>query len=549
MFNKLKKKSKKTHTISEQVTLNILQRYSAVTVLGMLAEIADNPGEKLDWNKLVNKTSTGISNAREYQMLWRHLAYGDALLDNVEDGAQPLDDDSDLECELEALPNVSAEATSEAAACVKVLASSLRNKAIAQSNLIVEAPLTINVPRAPSDPETSYSSGLMQSKHITIPVYVQKQNGPTTTFTEVPLDRKGPSSCIFPAQRKRKPFSIEEDEALKAVVRKYGEGNWTHIVKENLMEGRTASQLSQRWAILKKKDANLEIPGHDHQHPSEVQQAARHAMSLAINGPKSSKETCINSPVSKNLNNLVSNSNTPAKASLTSISSSQGENQRDKGLLVSTQVVAQKPLVRSHTVPASTVRATSVVAGPRIANTPAKGSLTSINSSLGQNQIDKGQSVSTQVVAKKPLEKSNNVPEVTVRATAVAAGARIATPSDAALLLRAVQSKNAVHIKSSLSRGLAPAPVLNKVALNPDALRPGSVKLVSSTVKPNPSINPTERVRENKPVIPNLKAESRNQVGIVVGSFSSPNLGKAEDDHQAMDIDNKNEKGQSASRK
>jgi len=45
---------------------------------------------KIDWNVLVKNTTTGISNAREYQMLWRHLAYDNPLLKKIEDGAEPL---------------------------------------------------------------------------------------------------------------------------------------------------------------------------------------------------------------------------------------------------------------------------------------------------------------------------------------------------------------------------------------------------------------------------------------------------------------------------
>lgn len=46
--------------------------------------------EKMDWNEMVRKTTTGITNAREYQMLWRHLSYRDPLLHVVEDDAHPL---------------------------------------------------------------------------------------------------------------------------------------------------------------------------------------------------------------------------------------------------------------------------------------------------------------------------------------------------------------------------------------------------------------------------------------------------------------------------
>lgn len=65
-------------------------RYTATTVLALLQEVALSPDANIDWNTLVQKTSTGISNVREYQMLWRHLAYRHALLEKLEDEAQPL---------------------------------------------------------------------------------------------------------------------------------------------------------------------------------------------------------------------------------------------------------------------------------------------------------------------------------------------------------------------------------------------------------------------------------------------------------------------------
>ncbi|KAL6986103.1 hypothetical protein U1Q18_019470 [Sarracenia purpurea var. burkii] len=66
-------------------------RYSPTKVLELLGEVAQVPDVKIDWNELGKKTSTVISNAREYQMLWRHLAYRDALADGLDNGAEPLD--------------------------------------------------------------------------------------------------------------------------------------------------------------------------------------------------------------------------------------------------------------------------------------------------------------------------------------------------------------------------------------------------------------------------------------------------------------------------
>ncbi|GKB56398.1 hypothetical protein Tco_0912584 [Tanacetum coccineum] len=113
--------NKQNHgTISEEDVSVILQRYTATTVLGLLQEVAQVQDVKIDWNLLAKRTTTGITNAREYQMLWRHLAYRDEFVEKVEDGVKLLDDDSDLEFELEAFPPVSNDASTEASACVKV---------------------------------------------------------------------------------------------------------------------------------------------------------------------------------------------------------------------------------------------------------------------------------------------------------------------------------------------------------------------------------------------------------------------------------------------
>lgn len=70
----------------------MLNRYSPTTVLTLLQEVSQvsEAKPKIDWNEIVKNTSTGISNPREYQMLWRHLAYRHALLHNLEDETAPL---------------------------------------------------------------------------------------------------------------------------------------------------------------------------------------------------------------------------------------------------------------------------------------------------------------------------------------------------------------------------------------------------------------------------------------------------------------------------
>lgn len=68
----------------------MFRRYTATTVLALLQEVAQLEESKIDWNAMVKRTMTGITNPREYQMLWRHLAYRDAMLENLEDEAKPL---------------------------------------------------------------------------------------------------------------------------------------------------------------------------------------------------------------------------------------------------------------------------------------------------------------------------------------------------------------------------------------------------------------------------------------------------------------------------
>lgn len=420
-------KMRKKGTISEEDVSALLQRYTPTAVLALLQEVAQLPDVRIDWNALVNKTSTGISNAREYQMLWRHLAYGHALLEKLEDGAQPLDDDSDLEYDLEAFPSISTEASAEATACVKVLiASSLPSDSSLPNSSMVEAPLTINIPcgqssRAPS--EYSRLSGSMQGTNITIPVSVQKSEG---------FDANGSTSGSLPARKKRKPWSSDEDKELIAAVQKCGEGNWANILKGDFKGDRSASQLSQRWTIIRKKHKNLNVGGANSNGSqlSEAQLAARHAMSLALDMPVKNLTTS-SSIAGTNPNATSSNSAfpaTPAEALPAGTNISQAQQLSQQG-------------------PVSTLS--------------QMGSL--------------GSAPKSRATSKKTSAKSTFSSQSMLKATAVAAGARIATPSAAASLLKDAQSRNAVHImpgvstliKSSVAGGANPLPA-NHLGAHPN---------------------------------------------------------------------------------
>ncbi|XP_057505141.1 uncharacterized protein LOC130788478 isoform X2 [Actinidia eriantha] len=426
-----KAKRQRKGTICEEDVPTLLERYPATTVLALLQEVAQVQDVKIDWNDLVKKTSTGISNAREYQMLWRHLAYRHALAERLDNGAEPMDDDSDLDYELEAIPPVSSEASTEAAAYVKVMISSgLQSDAIHQNGATVQAPLTINIPNGKPSSRASSENSQLQGMNITVPVSVQKQPLPLVASTEV-LDANGSASGNQPTRKKRKPWTEAEDLELIAAVQKCGEGNWANILKGDFKGDRTASQLSQRWGTIRKKQGNLNVGGSSQL--SEAQLAARRAVSLALNMPMVDNLTAACSTAGTNPNLTPSNSTRPAA------------------------------------VEASTAGA--------------------LSQHQPQHDFAPSTSSKSRVTARKPSPKPALSPDAMVKAAAVAAGARIATPSDAASLLKAAQSKNAVHIIPGGGSLIKSSVAGNSSALPPNVhfIRTGLVVPPSSTYSTAPN--------------------------------------------------------------
>ncbi|CAE5957016.1 unnamed protein product [Arabidopsis arenosa] len=275
--------------ITEGDIATLLQRYDMKTILRLLQEMAYYSEIKMDWNELVKKSTTGITNAREYQLLWRHLSYRHPLL-HVEDDAQPLDDDSDMECELEASPAVSHEASVEAIAHVKVMAASyVPNESDILDDSTVEAPLTINIPYVlpEGSQEPSESPWSSRGMNITFPVCLQK----VTSTEGVNGNGSAGNSMVF--RKKRKKWSAEEDEELFAAVKRCGEGNWAHIVKGDYRGERTASQLSQRWALIRKRCDTSTSVSQSGLQPTEAQIAVNHAISLALGNRPPSKKLAI----------------------------------------------------------------------------------------------------------------------------------------------------------------------------------------------------------------------------------------------------------------
>ncbi|CAN6584195.1 unnamed protein product [Malus baccata var. baccata] len=482
-----KTKEPKKGSITEEDTATLLQRYAPTTVLALLQEVANSPKGKIDWNRLVAKTSTGISNAREYQMLWRHLAYREALLDKLDNGAQPLDDDSDLEYEVEAYPAVSAEASTEAVACVKVLISSgLSSDSSHQNGLTVEGLLSMNLPNQSSRSQQNLQPTCsMQGKNFTVPVSVLKNSLPAVTTTTVETAEGDDALGNGMAPRKRrKNWSEAEDLELIAAVQKYGEGNWANMLRGDFKGDRTPSQLAQgciaiypvfacdfvdflsalRWKKIRGNNLDLNVGGSSSK-LSEAQLAARHSLSIALNMP-----------------NITAN--TIGTAGTSTHSMLAGTNATSNSLHFTT--AEAKPLSQKGLDP---VKAEAKPQSQEGLN-PAK------TYQMGLS----GSTTKAPVIAKKTISK---LTDSKVRATAVAAGARIAFHSDAASLLKAAQAKNAVHIMPTVcssTQSVKPGGMSTHSELPPNVhiLRSSSVATPLSTPSSTAATPSTTRPRSSK---------------------------------------------------
>ncbi|KAL1214521.1 hypothetical protein V5N11_000293 [Cardamine amara subsp. amara] len=331
---------KRKEFISEEDIATLLQRYDTMTILKLLQEMAYYAESKMDWNELVKKTTTGITNAREYQLLWRHLAYRDSLLP-VEDNAQVLDDDSDMECELEASPAVSVDTITEAVAHVKVMAASyLPSDSDIPEDSTVEAPLTINIPyglqRGTQEPSDSFWSS--RGMNITFPISLQKAAEGHNV--------NGPASNMAPRKR-RKKWSAEEDEELIAAVKQHGEGSWARIAREEFDGERTASQLSQRWGAMKRRSDTPNTSTQSGLQRTEAQMAANRALSLAVGTRVPSKKPAVGIPPVLSSGNTTG---TQAKGANNG-SSLQGQQQSQPVLQALPQAAASASTAKSR-VPA-----------------------------------------------------------------------------------------------------------------------------------------------------------------------------------------------------
>lgn len=448
-----KSKKGKKGTISEEDMSALLQRYSVNTVLGLLQEVEQAAGEKIDWREAAKNSATGISSAREYQMLWRHIAYGETLINQLDNDAEPIDDDSDLEHEVEAFPAVGREASVEAAACVKVLiASGYPNNSNLPNNSTIEAPLTINIPNSKAVSASSDGSllpNIIQGTNISIPVSVQKQ--PLSSgVTGEKRPNNEVSEVNLPNRRRRRSWSLEEDMKLTASVQKHGERNWANIARWDFKNDRRASELSQRWSSLRKKQGNTKA-GTSSQ-PSETQLAAAHrAMSLALNMP-------------------------------------MGDNLKS---------AAQKN-----------------AAGIKIQHQPPKAS-----ASPADQQLQRAGPTKPQMLTNRPTMNTISDRDSMVKAAAVAAGARIATPADASSLIEAARSQNVVHITTGGSSVMksSTTSIGHQLPSNVHFIRNGLAKAPISTFSaPKPNLSETGEAKpaQSRPAKPAASAVL-NPIGAV----------------------------------
>ncbi|KAG8070988.1 hypothetical protein GUJ93_ZPchr0006g44970 [Zizania palustris] len=419
---------KRKRSFSEDDVYLILHRYTPATILTALQEVGQHveKGRRIDWRALVRKTATGITSAREYQMLWRHFAYNHELSDSVGAGAQPLDDESDLECDIEPVPAPGNEALAEATAFAKtIIFGSSREQASGQ-RVNSEAP-TLNTPnekivRVPSDKQLVPSHRLTNG---TSPVYNSKQLSNTGSSPD-PLDPNGPPK----KKKKTKPWSKEEDMELAVGVQKYGEGNWLDILhKCKFDSARTHVQLSQRWIFICKRQGSTKLANPktvSAAASTEERKAAQKAFSMALDMPMTGLPTLRSGGLQQSIQH-----HTPMFAMATpEVKSVTVPSPLPVPMPVTMPIVPVPVPVQPVQVqlpPPQLQQAPTQAAPPKVSNTSNK----------SRNNSKK------QVPQPSPVNGPSSI-----QAAAIAAGGRIATPSVATNLLKAAQSTKAVHIRS-----------------------------------------------------------------------------------------------------
>ncbi|XP_050885152.1 uncharacterized protein LOC127088272 isoform X6 [Lathyrus oleraceus] len=507
------KKSKQL-TFSQIDAVTVSQRYDPTTVFTVLQELSHYPAwKKFDWDELVKKTSSGISNAREYQMLWRHLAYRYSLHDDFE-ADDPMDDDSDLDYELEPLPSISAESTPECSACVKVMMASRTLSESTPSSSTIEAPLTVNFPVCHSfrtSREISDPSNLMEQTSITFPVTVQRQTLPTVSSSDA-LETKGTVGGSMASKRKRKAWSEEEDNQLRAAVQKWGEGNWANMAKgDNFPIKRSATQLSQRWTTLRKKDGSgtsgtvnsgATVTTTNTQYTAE-QLATRHSLNLALDMPfKKLTAPGMTDPgrTSMSINNQVQSRNTTQVSTVRSSVPLQRPSQQACGSPVKPTATSDNPVSRCIASSAREIKPANIHSGAQtVSRSNAVPNAASSAREIKPANIHSGA---------QTVSRSNAVPNAAI-------SARESKPAIVHSGAQTVSRSNAVPNAAISARELKPAIVhsgaqtvsrsnaVPNAAISARELKPAIIHSGAQTVSRSnavPNVSPQFKVSQTKNV-------------------------------------------------
>ncbi|KAG0622023.1 hypothetical protein M758_3G065300 [Ceratodon purpureus] len=494
----------------------LTKRYSSSMIVTMLREISRCKSAKLDWVMLCKGTATGITNPKEYQAVWRSIAYHAELDDSFDGNESPLEDDSDIEVDLDPLPSVSPAVAESLSSFVK---ADLQQHELEEARLEQNAVQTgvgfqsADIPTA----RLQQGSGLLGKSDDSAALAVTTNargvpylasatqcaathGEPTATLT-CSTSKAAYSGAMNQSDRKRRRlWTPEEDLALIAAVDKCGEGNWTTVLKNHYDFDRSASQLSQRWALIRKRREVQEKAGYGGSGVSllatgfkDVRPEGLKSGIIAGSGSQLGTPKDVGKPGEKNLSSgnvpmpikqpLSSTSSVPVSKRLPVASTPVGtettpasvlETQRVRALPTSgvssswagapgqrPQAHNQASMRGSATAGASSGGQAHKGATPdshssgvrRPAQGPSVGSqmfYTSTQSATPTIPIDSKYAASRNVGAgvARGGSKGLHGPDPMIQAAAMAAGARIAPASAAASLLKAAQSGNVVHIGS-----------------------------------------------------------------------------------------------------
>ncbi|KAH0469564.1 hypothetical protein IEQ34_001122 [Dendrobium chrysotoxum] len=400
--------------------LPALQRYGASTIFTLLQEVsqATEKDVTMDWRTLVKATSTGISNAQEYQMLWRHLAYRDPL-EKVEDGGEPL----------------------------VILSSGSVGDCGTVVPLNAEAPPATDTLNDQASVVPSDKQHFGRSNRANGSVLCTQKQPLSTGLSNEGVDGNGPSNAVFHAKKKRKLWTKEEDMELIAAVEKFGESNWANILKGDFKHDRTASQLSQRWAIIRKRQTSSK-QSNGSKARSEEMLAAQKAFSMALNMPMSGSLSTI----------LSGGTHMQTANSSTSIAGGTS------GALDESQASASQAF---------------------------KPNQQPINLETSSQKVPPNPSNKPRTAQKKPPSaqlKPAICPNPLIKAAAFAAGGRIATPLTAASLFKAAQSVNAVRIRHGSSSSLIGSSVTSTISSSSTTAAAAATSAATSTTPINTAI-------------------------------------------------------------